>query len=142
MAGRGVVILHGHAPMESSWPGVTAHGSKSELSYGGGSYATNLLPKRNALKTPKDLFLNEVADNQTKQTTSMTQTSLHPVSPTVQTTVLALMFSSRTLLTEKSSASDNQFALAATTETLTLRATRVTPILQEIQGYSHFGINE
>jgi len=55
---------------------------------------------------------------------------------------LALIFSSRLLLTEKSSVSDIGFALAARTETLNIRATLVTPVLQEIRGYSHFGINE
>jgi len=72
----------------------------------------------------------------------MTSTSLHIVGPTRQAMPLALVFTSRLLLTEKSSASINPFALAASTETLTIRATMVTAILKEIQGYSHYGIND
>jgi hypothetical protein len=54
----------------------------------------------------------------------------------------ALIFSSRLLLTEKSSAANDGYSLALRTESLTIRATLVTPILKEIPGYSHGGIND
>jgi hypothetical protein len=53
-----------------------------------------------------------------------------------------LAFSSRRLLTEKSSVAVNPFLLDVETETLTLRATTVTTIMTEIPGYRHLGINE
>jgi hypothetical protein len=53
-----------------------------------------------------------------------------------------LVFSTRRLLTEKSSVTVNPFLLDVETETLTLRATKVTTIMAEIPGYLHFGINE
>jgi len=55
---------------------------------------------------------------------------------------LALIFSSRRLLTERSSVVDNGFSSVIRTETLTVRATLITPILKEIQGYIHGGIND
>jgi hypothetical protein len=55
---------------------------------------------------------------------------------------LALIFSSRRLLTEKSSVSGNGFSPVIRTETLTIRATLVTPIPKEIEGYIHGGIND
>jgi len=49
----------------------------------------------------------------------MIQTNLHTISPTLQALPLALR-----------------------TESLTIRATLVTPILREIPGYCHGGIND
>ena len=53
-----------------------------------------------------------------------------------------LAFSSRRLLTEKSSVTVNPFLSNVEMETLTLRATTVTTIMAEIPGYRHFRINE
>ena len=72
----------------------------------------------------------------------MIPTSLHTVGPTLQAMPLALIFSSRLLLTEKSSGADDGSSSDLRTETLTIRATLVTPILKAIPGYSHWGINE
>ena len=72
----------------------------------------------------------------------MIQTNLHTISPTLQALPLALIFSSRLLLAEKSSVADDGYPLALRTESLTIRATLVTPILKEIPGYSHGGIND
>jgi hypothetical protein len=72
----------------------------------------------------------------------MTQTSLHNVGPNLQAMPLSLIFSSRLLLTEKSSASNNGLVMATRAETLTFCAARATPVFQEMYGYSHFGINE
>jgi hypothetical protein len=55
---------------------------------------------------------------------------------------LALIFSSRLLLTERASVNNNEFSEITKTETLTMRATFVTPVLREIPGYSHGGIND
>jgi hypothetical protein len=71
----------------------------------------------------------------------MTQTNLHTTGQNLLSMPLTF-FSSRLLLAEKSSVSDNGFALAATKESLAIRATFVTPVFREIYGYSHFGINE
>jgi hypothetical protein len=46
------------------------------------------------------------------------------------------------MLTEKSAVADNGFPTIMRTETLTMRATLITPILKEIPGYSHGGIND
>jgi hypothetical protein len=72
----------------------------------------------------------------------MIPTSFHSVESTLQGLPLALIFSSRLLLTEKSSVTDDGLSSDMRTETLTIRATLVTPILQEIQGWSHGGIND
>jgi hypothetical protein len=55
---------------------------------------------------------------------------------------LALLFSARLLLTERSSAWGNGFVLAEKTETLTIRAASLTPDSVDMRGYSHFGLNE
>jgi len=72
----------------------------------------------------------------------MTQTSLHTTGPNLQAMPLATLFSSRLLLTERSSASGNGSVLAETTETLTIRAASRSPDSMDTRGYSHFGINE
>jgi hypothetical protein len=72
----------------------------------------------------------------------MIQTNLHTVSPTLQALPLALIFSSRLLLAEKSSVANDGYSLGLRTESLTIRATLVTPILREIPGYCHGGIND
>ena len=72
----------------------------------------------------------------------MIQTSLHTAGPTQQAMPFALISSSRLLLTERASVKDNEFSAAIRTETLTMRATLVTPVLREIPGYIHGGIND
>ncbi|MGB7769719.1 MAG: hypothetical protein WBN22_12825 [Verrucomicrobiia bacterium] len=72
----------------------------------------------------------------------MKPTSLHTAAPTLQTMPLALIISSRLLLSERASVKDNGFSEVSKTETLTMRATLVTPVLREIPGYLHGGIND
>ena len=72
----------------------------------------------------------------------MIPTSFHHVEAALQAMPMALIFSSRLLLAEKSSVTDDGFPSDMRTETLTIRATLVTPILQEIRGWSHGGIND
>jgi hypothetical protein len=55
---------------------------------------------------------------------------------------LALIFTSRLLLTEKSSVTDDGFALSMRTENIAIRATLLTPFPKEARGYNHFGIND
>ena len=68
----------------------------------------------------------------------MIPTSLHTVGPTLQAMPLALIFSSQLMLTEKASVKDDGFSAVIRSETLTIRATLVTPILKDIPGYHHF----
>jgi hypothetical protein len=53
-----------------------------------------------------------------------------------------LAFSSRRLLTEKSSFTTNPFLLDVKMETLTIRATMQTTIMTEIPSYNHCGLND
>jgi hypothetical protein len=53
-----------------------------------------------------------------------------------------LGFSSRLLLTEKSSAKVNPLILDVQMETLIICTTMVTGFMKEIPGYSHSGIND
>ncbi len=55
---------------------------------------------------------------------------------------LALVYSSRRLLTEKSSDTAYVFSLVARVETLAIRASVVTATLKGIPGYSHTGISD
>jgi len=55
---------------------------------------------------------------------------------------LALIFSSRLLLTEKSSVNENEFSSAICAEILSFRATLVTPITPGNSGHRHGGIND
>ena len=72
----------------------------------------------------------------------MTSISLHPLVPTQQALPAALLFPTHLLLTEKSSVAFKLDSSEVTTENLTLRATKITVILKEIQGYNHWGLNE
>ena len=72
----------------------------------------------------------------------MIPTSLHTAAPTLQAMPLALIFPSRLMLTERASVKDNGFSAVIRTETLTMRATLVTPVLREIPGYPHGVIND
>jgi hypothetical protein len=73
---------------------------------------------------------------------NMNPTSISAVSPAMLAMPLALIFTSRLLLTEKSSATRDAFSSGLGTETLTIRATMVTRTLKEIRGYNHYGIND
>lgn len=72
----------------------------------------------------------------------MIPTSFHTVGPTLQAMPLALIFSSRLLLTEKSLVTDDGLSPDMRTETLTIRATLKTQVLPEMPSWSHGGINE
>jgi hypothetical protein len=67
---------------------------------------------------------------------------LHTAGATLQAMPLALIFSSQLMLTEKASVKDDGFSAVIRSETLTIRATLVTPILKDIPGYHHGGIND
>ena len=72
----------------------------------------------------------------------MIPTSLHTAGATLQAMPLALIFSSQLMLTEKASVKDDGFSAVIRSETLTIRATLVTPILKDIPCYHHGGIND
>jgi hypothetical protein len=55
---------------------------------------------------------------------------------------LALVFTSRRLLTETSSLTSRPFTWAVRTESLTLRASMVTATLKKIPGYGHCAIHD
>jgi len=55
---------------------------------------------------------------------------------------LALIYTSRLLLTEKSSAGIDGYSLSLTAEIHTIRATMATSILKKIPGCSHSGRND
>ncbi len=68
----------------------------------------------------------------------MTPTLLHTHEPTVQAVPLALIFTSRVLLAEKSLVPGNPRLMAGELETFTLRASNVTEILKGIHGYDYY----
>jgi len=55
---------------------------------------------------------------------------------------LALMFTTRLMLSESSSVTNDRFPMTIGVETLTVRATLITQILKEIPGYNHGGIHD
>jgi hypothetical protein len=71
-----------------------------------------------------------------------TDLHFHSIGPTGQAMPLALIYSSQLLLTEKASPSGEALSASVRTESHTIRATLVTPILREIRGYRHGGLNE
>ena len=72
----------------------------------------------------------------------MTSSNLQTIGPTGQDMPLALIYSSQLLLTEKVSSGDEAISPVVRTGSQTIRATLVTPILREIRGYYHGGLNE
>ena len=72
----------------------------------------------------------------------MNQTTSHTAHPTKQTMPLALLYTTRLLLSEKSSVTVDGYSLSLRTESFAMRATEAAPILKEISGYSHYGIND
>ena len=73
---------------------------------------------------------------------TMTPNSLHTLGSSLQAMPVAMIFSTKMLLTQKSAdplATKNTYG---ETETLTVRATKLTAILKSIPGYSHGGLND
>ncbi len=60
----------------------------------------------------------------------------------MQSLPVAMAFSTQLLLTHKTSSPDKVDSSAKRMEPLTMRATRITATLKNIQGYSHGGIND
>ena len=72
----------------------------------------------------------------------MTQISLHTLVPSLQAISVAMVFSKQLQLTQKTSVEVTTQSNNETPESLTIRATKVTAIMREIEGYSHDGLNE
>jgi hypothetical protein len=72
----------------------------------------------------------------------MTPTSRNDVGPSLQTLPAAMLFSTRLLLTQKSSDPVKSESLDETIKLIGIRAINMTPILKNIEGYRHGGINE
>jgi hypothetical protein len=72
----------------------------------------------------------------------MTPNILHTIGPAAQTMPLALIFTSRLLLTEKSLVMASPHSLNLERESISIRAATVTAALKEIHGYDHSGLND
>jgi hypothetical protein len=74
----------------------------------------------------------------------MTSNSLHTLSSSLQAMPVAMVFSNQMLLTQKAAVPSEAGVPADNrkTDSLTVRATRMTAILKSIPGYSHGGLNE
>ena len=72
----------------------------------------------------------------------MASVRFHIVDSTLQAMPVAMVFSKQLLLTEKSSVAVEPGSPDASMDNLTLRATKMTRVLTEIEGYSHGGLNE
>ena len=72
----------------------------------------------------------------------MNSTNFHSIGSTKQAMPAALIYSSQLLLTEKASPPGETLSVSVRTESHMIRATLVTPILREIRGYNHGGLNE
>jgi len=72
----------------------------------------------------------------------MTQHSLHTLGASLQSIPVAMLFSKQLLLPQKSSVALKSDSDGGRTETWTIRAAKITVILQEIPGYNHGGLNE
>ena len=72
----------------------------------------------------------------------MKQNIPHTARPTRQAMPLALTYTSRLLLTEKSSATAEVFSLSLKMETRTIHANMATRIFKKIPDYSHYGLND
>ncbi|MEI7534922.1 MAG: hypothetical protein WCK57_11185 [Verrucomicrobiae bacterium] len=62
--------------------------------------------------------------------------------PPPEATVVAMLFSTRRLLAERSLTSARSDSIEKTGLTFTVRATKITTTLRSIEGYSHGGLNE
>jgi hypothetical protein len=72
----------------------------------------------------------------------MTTPSLRNPVPASQASPSALTFPSRRLLTEKSSVAAEFRSTNTKTDTVKIRITLMTQVLNENSGYRHYGINE
>ena len=72
----------------------------------------------------------------------MTPQSLHAVNASLQAVPVAVVLSSKLLLTWTMADQKVPNGAARARESLTLRATKVTAVLQQIQGYNHGGLND
>jgi hypothetical protein len=72
----------------------------------------------------------------------MTLQSLHAVNASLQAVPVAVVLSSKLLLTWTMADQKVPNGAAREKDLLTLRATKVTTILQRIQGYNHGGLND
>jgi hypothetical protein len=72
----------------------------------------------------------------------MTHLDLHTFNSSLQSLPVAMVFTRRLLLTEKSSVTAAPAPSEAIIDDLTKRATEITVILKEIRGYYHGGLNE
>ena len=73
----------------------------------------------------------------------MTLQTFHIPDSSLQAMPVAMVFSTQLLLTQKASVTPKTgSASVGTTESLTIRATRLTTIFEEIPGYDHSGLNE
>lgn len=72
----------------------------------------------------------------------MTHNSLHALCSSLQAIPVAMIFSKQLQLTQKTSVEATNQPDNGATESHTIRATKVTAIMREIEGYSHDGLNE
>jgi hypothetical protein len=72
----------------------------------------------------------------------MTPHSLQNLGSSLQVLPVAMIFSKQLLLTQQSSVTVKSGSSDGKTESLTMRATRMTAILKSIPGYNHDGLNE
>jgi hypothetical protein len=72
----------------------------------------------------------------------MTPQSLHAVNASLQAVPAAVVLSSKLLLTWTAADQRDSRGAGTERESLTLRATKVTAVLQRIQGYNHGGLND
>jgi hypothetical protein len=72
----------------------------------------------------------------------MTSQSLHALASSLQAVPVAMIFSTQRLLDYKSSAEFDQRSNGGEKESPTVRATKLTMVLKDIQGYTHSGLNE
>ena len=72
----------------------------------------------------------------------MTPESLRLQNPSSPEATVAMLFSTRRLLAERSSALVKSDFAEKTGLTFTFRATKITTTLRSIEGYSHGGLNE
>jgi hypothetical protein len=69
-------------------------------------------------------------------------TSLNDVGPSLQALPAAMLFSTQLLLPQKSSVTVKSESLDETMKLIEIRANSLTPILENIEGYRHGGIND
>ena len=72
----------------------------------------------------------------------MTPANIRTSAQTPTAPPLAWIIPSQLLLTEKSSGTMAVHFLAERIDTVAIRATRVTVMMEEFEGYSHFGLND